>query len=558
MIEMATVDEKSAAMPNAEGGMTPQSVPGERRRRAQEVLSAQRLLLDRLENELPEQFERLAERIARDLAQSQAEQLAQLDACKALGPAVDLQLQLDPLRQQLAARQEELDRAAAQLEQARLEGGRCEQELRVCQSLLHGAQAQQDERRIEFAALSEHLADAQAQMTAARERQDQLRRELAEERERCVVQQEETKAQRRRVARELKGQRARRLAEVEQRKAELQALTATGDAQLAAQLTAARMEATQARARSNELGKTLEQRSDELAQERRKADALKDQAAQLREALKKVQAERTGDSGELAHAAELRSRNQDELKELRSRCDSLTGKLAKAELKLTESAKFGADSRKNDDLQRRFEMAVDELREMKHANSELEAKLAERRTAGPATATAAATGLDWEAQKQRLLASLEADDRDDENAVAERHTIEGTIQITDQIVAQKDQEIAELKRLSQGQSRSQGSQAAETALREAFDQDELIRQEREKLAQAVAEWREKIGKAEIAISVERAKIARDRSELEEKLRLYQREQQQTRPQDDPPVETGKPPRSRWLARLGLKELDESS
>jgi hypothetical protein len=88
-----------------------------------------------------------------------------------------------------------------------------------------------------------------------------------------------------------------------------------------------------------------------------------------------------------------------------------------------------------------------------------------------------------------------------------------------------------------------------------LDGDEIIRQEREKLVQAQAEWREKIGKAEIDISVERARIARERIELEEKMRVYHDNQAQ-HPTDGTAGTPEKPARGRWLARLGLKDLNE--
>ena len=54
-----------------------------------------------------------------------------------------------------------------------------------------------------------------------------------------------------------------------------------------------------------------------------------------------------------------------------------------------------------------------------------------------------------------------------------------------------------------------------------FDQDEIIREERENLKQLQQQWEEKLRKAEIDLSVERAKIARERAELEEQLREAQ-------------------------------------
>ncbi|MBI3839653.1 MAG: hypothetical protein HY288_17165, partial [Planctomycetia bacterium] len=265
-------------------------------------------------------------------------------------------------------------------------------------------------------------------------------------------------------------------------------------------------------------------------------------------------------SDALSQAERAAGNRRGELNELRNQCESLTRQLAAAEAKLNEGSETESGSGNKSDLQRRFEMAVDELREMKLANAELETKLAKARASGSEPSSDDGNGLDWAAQKQRLLASLEADDDgaddDDAEAVAERNTIEGTILITDQIVAQKDREIAEFKRLLEEQSNSSAAAAADASVAEALDHDELIRQEREKLRQIQAEWREKIGKAEIDISMERAKIARDRAELEEKMRSHQHDQATHAPGDPPANAGGKPIRGRWLARLGLKELGE--
>jgi hypothetical protein len=555
---MATLDDNIAATPPDDGPIVSPGASLQRRRHAQDVLAAQRQQIDHLENELHDELQRLAEQMAQDLAKSQFEEFVRQHGGGDTASSVEADVQLEHLRQQLAARQGEMERVLAQFEHARVEAARLDQELHASQSVLQATQAQTDQRRAEFAALQEQLADAEAQLAASRQRQEQLRRDLADAQERLAVQETAAKAESRRLARELKEQRDRRLAETKKRETDIQAVTATGDAQLASQLTAARLEVAQARSRLTDLSRTLEQRSEELAEERRKGESLKDQAAKLRDAVKKVQSDRSDQKADLARAAELKAEHQEELKKLQSQCESLGSKLAEAEARLSESAKSDSAkndgaARKNEDLQRRFEMAVEEVRELKKTNAELEAR-ANRRSDAPPAKPGAGIGLDWETQKQRLLASLEADDRDDREADAERQTIEGTIRITDQIVAQKDREIAELKK-QLAEAASAGSAVNEADLAEVFNQDELIRQERERLKQSQAEWREKIGKAEISISVERAKIARERAELEEKLRILQREQQSRLPNESP-SEGGKPPRSRWLARLGLKEVEE--
>ncbi|MHC4181588.1 MAG: hypothetical protein ACYSWU_29185, partial [Planctomycetota bacterium] len=74
---------------------------------------------------------------------------------------------------------------------------------------------------------------------------------------------------------------------------------------------------------------------------------------------------------------------------------------------------------------------MEDLRELKDQNAELREQLAQARSApsaGPATGGA----LDWEAEKQRILAALESDsDEEDEQAAAERMKIEDVIRETD-------------------------------------------------------------------------------------------------------------------------------
>jgi len=136
-------------------------------------------------------------------------------------------------------------------------------------------------------------------------------------------------------------------------------------------------------------------------------------------------------------------------------------------------------------------------------------------------------------------------------------SIEGTIRITDGVVAQKEKEIQELKRLLDDQSSNLGSVAVgASAIAGMLDQDDLIRQERERLAEQQEEWREKLRQAEIDISVERAKIARERTELEEKLRAFQDEMAKQPADDADKPKAEKQTGRRWLSRLGLKDSDE--
>jgi chromosome segregation ATPase len=506
---MATMEDRSLGA-NVGSDHAPQleGPHGERRRRAHEVLSAQDAYLERLEQTLTEQLSQLAGEVAQSVERAQA---VSGDRNESAAIAA-LQAQFDALKQKFAALDTECEELRNLNEQAQLELARGEQNNRVRETLLKEAQTSNEQRRVELATLREQLADAQAQLAAARARQQALDQELSAARELATNRDDDTKAQRRRIAREFKQQRAERLAEFAERKAELETLSQQRHATLEAQLSALQADLAASEARHAEQLATL-QNSPHV------------------EADPKV------------------------LRELRDECDSLTRKLAAAEAKLNDRSAGGGeqDSRKRDDLQRRFEMAVEEVRELKRTNAELENKLKSRGTGGGSPSPASGGALDWEAQKERLLASLEADGDDDEEAAEERTSIEGTIRVTDQIVAQKDREISELKERLEQHGGAGSSQSA--AIAELLDRDEIIRQEREKLTQLQVEWRQKIGEAEIEISVQRAKLARDRAELDEKVRQYQLDQD-NRSYSEDASETSKPTRGKWLARLGLKDLDE--
>ena len=311
---------------------------------------------------------------------------------------------------------------------------------------------------------------------------------------------------------------------------------------------------------AEELGGSEAQRSaerEELSQAQRQIEGLESETAELRKSLEKAQTAGAYSAQELVRSAEIGSEEREELAKLRNDRDSLAKKLAAAESRL--SATLGAGegaTEKNDDLSRQLEMATEELRETKRANLDLEVKLTKSRGTSAPSALGLAGGLDWEAQKQRLLASLEADDPGDEEAIAEHNTIEGTIRITDQIVAAKDLEIAELQQLLAQDPQTLRSAAAKAdGVAEILDSDQLIRQEREKLQALQVEWRDKIGKAETELSVERAKIARERAEVADKMQIYG-QAQEPRQQSGEQSDATKPVRGRWLSMLGLKDVEE--
>lgn len=211
----------------------------------------------------------------------------------------------------------------------------------------------------------------------------------------------------------------------------------------------------------------------------------------------------------------------------------------------------------------RYNLAVAEIRELRQRNAELEKKVSQLEQSKGQPGGVASDGriLDWEAEKRRILAALEAEaaSSQDPESSAERTRIQEIIQKTETLLAEKDQEIAELRRLLEQQATSIGSMAVgAAALERMLDQDEIIRQQREHLRQLEDEWKEKLRKAELEISLERAKIAREKALLEEKQRELQERLEQLE-KASAPGDRGKtqPQRGRWLSRLGLNGAPET-
>jgi chromosome segregation ATPase len=210
-----------------------------------------------------------------------------------------------------------------------------------------------------------------------------------------------------------------------------------------------------------------------------------------------------------------------------------------------------------DDLQRRFEMAVDDVRQLKHENAQLRDKLAAA-AKGALPALGAGSGdNDWAAQRARLMAALEEEDEDGPvsgDRKKERATIEGAIAATDRAVAEKDQEIAELRAELAGNRSTRGVQEEqERARHELLDADETIAAERKHIAELQAQWEDKVRSAELEISVERARLAREQAALKEKMLELELGLPQARAEDGGEAK----PRRRWLTALGLgDETDE--
>lgn len=206
--------------------------------------------------------------------------------------------------------------------------------------------------------------------------------------------------------------------------------------------------------------------------------------------------------------------------------------------------------------------SIDELMdEVDRLQRELDRVTSENRrlNAQSSSGGGAASGgdMDWETAKQKLLAELEAFDEGEPEQQRERLSIEEVITQTDQVIAAKDEEISELKHLLSHQSESIGDVAVgASAIAGMMDNDEIIQQERENLAQLQEEWKEKLRTSEVELSLERARIARERAELEERInQLESLDPSEAPPSSDDDDDDAKSSsiRGKWLERLGLRD-----
>jgi len=476
-------------------------------------------LRDQLEEriaELAEKREKLAadqarteaqrRRIAQEFRDQRAAHLKELERRRAeisgldSGQSGELELQL----QAIADQRRQLERQVADLEAERERLAQKDEQLRLRRAEVDEAEARWHHDRQAFAlAREEHQAEVEHVAELRRQLEERIG-ELAEQREQLATDRARTEAQRRRIAEEFKAQRASQLKELQRQRGEIERLET---------------------ARLAEVGQEL--------------------------------AELTGQRNDLARQVE----------DLQADRDRLSGRLAQAESEST-SRRASADDlpTADDDLRRRYEMAIDDLREIKARNAELEKQLAGAPASSRSAAPAPGGVSDWEAEKARILAALESEfDESDAADQAERLKIEEVVQKTDRIIAEKnrqlaakDDEIADLQRLLADQSSNlDGVAVGAAALGELLDQDAIIQEERENLRRLRAEWEEKLRQAEVDLSMERAKIARERAVVEEKLQAIQAASSPSEAQSESAHGADKPARGRWLARLGLKDAEDS-
>lgn len=510
-----------------------QSIGNERQRATQRVKDHRQRLSD-LDARIATQLEAAIEALSHE--QEQVHQTATQTQTKVVG-LDERQKLLDQRQKQLDARQEELDKLQADLTASKpSESERLKDAKR---------------REAELKAAKEANEAELARLNAEREAFQQRESNLVIQEQTLAAREQQTKRQRQIVARQLRARKKELIADAAQEEStrhfgELEQIRRESQQQVE------RLRADYTTARSNET-QVLRQQLEELRARLVDAEAAHDSAVQ--ECDEQRSAIRKTDTAGHAATAEL-TRLRDENQQLWSR-------LEKAEQEAQNSGNSGGNTQEMEDLRRRFEMAVQDVRELKTKNVELTEQLAEAKKSPHQTSSPSltSTGGGWESLKQKLMADLDSDF--DESAPAQKAdklTVQSTIKITDEIVAEKDREIEELQRLLDSQAQQVGEVAVgAAAVAQMLDTNELVQQEREALKRLQDQLRDQLRQAELDISVERARLAREQSEMEEKLRVLEAEKANlTASAGSPTGDNGKKPgRRKWLTRLGLGENGES-
>lgn len=538
------------------------------RDRAQRVLDERGKRLTELEERIAAQLEIVGEELARDTSTlpptPSTEELESLELQRS--HLEREKSEWETLRQQeeaelLAARQEIEERSgrltdeAAALEASRAELAHSQAKLETdtgrAEAQLHAIERERAELET---AVASFRSEQQSSAHDYREKIIELERQLEEERSSWRSERKQLEAASRAQTHE-----AERL-KLELEKAERRQLDLIESAKSDEASVRNEMEA-QAAAWQHERAHLKEERdtlADELQGIRRKLDRSLQQEAAANKGLGEVVAKfelamedvrrLRGRLAELEQ--ELESRPNAELSELpelihlRSEREQLVEKVQALESQLSKVPPARSDQEVSD-LRRRFEMAVEDVRQLKSEKAKLEEQLASSRRSPALVADPSAS--DWEAQKLRLLASLEGEEPATPERRKELASIEGTIRITDEVVAEKDRAIEALQqRLKESGSRSSD---------DIVNADEKIRAERERLAALELEINEKLRKAELELSTSRAKLARQETELE-KLRGDLEVFKQAGLVSNAGGSTPSPPRRRWLDKLGLGGNEE--
>jgi hypothetical protein len=270
----------------------------------------------------------------------------------------------------------------------------------------------------------------------------------------------------------------------------------------------------------------------------------------------------------------VRKPYSDDVYVLHSQLDFLNQEIESAMLLVEQSRQSESDTKAQ------LEVLRAQLLEARHDTVELRIQAAEsiRTSTGNDHRQSRTTstfeipqGSTWEEQKLALLRAFEMESEAIGLSTMSASELESLFATTKKEIADRDLQIQELKEMLDMQSRvtADGFAMGASAVSQILDTDPFIQEERTRLKQLQDELQQKLRDAEIEISVERARIARDRLSLQNASQTFAEESSaasatnaatleaqlsNSNPSIERKLVPGSIPRTRrWLQRLGLRD-----
>ncbi len=205
------------------------------------------------------------------------------------------------------------------------------------------------------------------------------------------------------------------------------------------------------------------------------------------------------------------------------------------------------------ELRSEIETLRDEMECLQLQNEELAGQIAQvsvRRSIDRSSDSDAT--LTWEQRKALLFAQDEEIVVTDSGSTVE---LSQTVERLRTDIQTRDDEIAQLRELLEQRPAQceEGTAFGAAAIAQLIDSDELVQEERQRLQDLQVEWEGKFRKMEIAASIERANLARERQQLEKQNIALEEQIAHMRRELRQEELTGPNQTRRWLAKLGLAD-----
>jgi hypothetical protein len=240
--------------------------------------------------------------------------------------------------------------------------------------------------------------------------------------------------------------------------------------------------------------------------------------------------------------------------ELNREIDRLKKKIDLLEDELGDSIGAGSEA----ELKKQLASVRNELIEARHEVVDLRLQcneLASRLAKFQDPSTVNHDTISWEDRKQALLHMLEQQDQEELGVVEKVLEMRQILEETSVQIQIREKEIADLRSLLEQQSiAANGLAVGAAAIANLVDADEIVAEERQRLKEMQLQWEQKQRQGEIEMSLERAKLARERLEIQDRMQQLDSEiDMLNRATENSSQAAPAPHKGRWWARLGLKD-----